>query len=267
MIFQKNQIKKVSNYYKINGFVIIKNFFSNNMIINIRKQVLKNIQQNQNKFFYYENNKNIKKLRRVEKISDFSESAKKLIRSKKILRLIDNIHKKRNILFKDKLNFKYPKGGGYLPHIDGHFFWKNKNNKIENGWSKYSSKFINLVIPLENSNKSNGCLYVAKKKDTKKLGNTWIEVTKKLIKNTPNIKKKDLKKFIFFPIILNAGDILLFDWKCAHYSKENKSKKSRMIFYSTYCQKNKIIKNYNYRNNYYYDKEHSINSNLKKSLQ
>ena len=43
MIFQKNQIKKVSNYYKINGFVIIKNFFSNNMIIKkLNKQNLPN---------------------------------------------------------------------------------------------------------------------------------------------------------------------------------------------------------------------------------
>lgn len=265
MIFQKNKTKKIYEYYKINGFVIIKNFFDKHLINKIKKQVLKNIKYKHNEFFYYEKNKN--KLRRIEKISDFSNSAKKLIQSKKIFKLIDNIQKSKNALFKDKLNFKYPNGGGYLPHIDGHFYWINKNNKIEKGWKKYSNKFLNLVIPLEATNKSNGCLYVAKKDDTEKLGNNWNSITKRLINNSPNIKKKDIKKFVFFPTILNAGDILLFDWKCAHYSKKNNSKKSRMIFYSTYCEKNNINHNYNYRNNYYYDKETSKNNKLKKSLQ
>ena len=79
-------------------------------------------------FFYLENiDGEKKKLRRVEKISDFSLGCKKIINSKKIINYINSLTNKKNILFKDKLNFKYPKGEGYLPHIDGHFFWKDKN--------------------------------------------------------------------------------------------------------------------------------------------
>jgi 2-aminoethylphosphonate dioxygenase len=268
MIFTKNQIKKISTYYNVNGFVIIKNFFKSRYIENIKHNLLLNTQNKKGNFFYYENSKDHKKiLRRIEKISDFSKSAKKLINSTKIIKLINEISIKKNILFKDKLNFKYPGGAGYMPHIDGHFFWKDKHNKLENGWSKYSNSFTNLVIPLEKSTVKNGCLYVAKKKDTQKLGDNWLSITQKLEKNSPNIKKKDLKKFIFKKIVLNTGDILIFDWKCAHYSKENNSNDSRMIFYSTYCEMNKKINNNDFRKAYYRDKEHSKNNKKTKSLQ
>ena len=32
------------------------------------------------------------------------------------------------MLFKDKLNCKFPNSMGFLPHLDGHFYWKDKNN-------------------------------------------------------------------------------------------------------------------------------------------
>ena len=47
------------------------------------------------------------------------------------------------------------------------FFGRIKNNKTQNGWKKYANDFINLVIPLEKSDKKNGCLYLAQKKISK----------------------------------------------------------------------------------------------------
>ena len=141
--------------------------------------------------------------------------------------------------------------------------WKDKNNRQQNGWKKYSDDFINLVIPLEKSDKKNGCIYVAKVKDTKKIGNTFSLIASKMIMGTPNIKMQDKKKFNFIPIELNKGDICLFDWKCAHYSKNNNSDKSRMIFYATYYKKNNKE---NIRNKYYLDKITSLNDKKNKSL-
>ena len=163
------------------------------------------------------------------------------------------------------MNFKYPGGKGYKPHIDGHFYWKDKFNKTQRGWSIYSNYFTNVVIPLEKSDKKNGCLYLASKKDVKKLGNNWKKITSKLDKFTPNIKKRFLNKFSFSPAILDSGDILLFDWHCAHKSAKNSSKRSRMIFYATYCSKFKKLKDV--RKKYYFDKMYSKNDSLIKSLQ
>ena len=116
---------------------------------------------------------------------------------------------------------------------------------------------------MESSNIKNGCIYVANKNDTKKIGSNFSGIAKKLIINTPNIKTKDFKKFKFSPIELNVGDICLFNWKCAHYSENNYSNRSRMIFYATFCKKNK---NKNLRVKYYYDKQISYNSKKNKSL-
>ena len=85
------------------------------------------------------------------------------------------------------------------------------------------------------------------------------------IRLTNGWEKKYLNNFKFTPAILRAGDILFFDWYCAHKSIKNYSNKSRMIFYATYCAKNNKIRDI--RKKYYYDKKFSKNNKLIKSLQ
>lgn len=265
MYFKSIEFNRINNFYNKNGFIVIKNFLNRSQIRNLKTKINRKKIKFEKNFSYFEKIKKKLKLRRIEKISEQLSDAKKLVHSKKILTLLKKLTKKNNELFKDKLNFKYPGGKGYVPHIDGHFYWRDKNNRIKRGWSIYSNSFTNVVIPLERTDKDNGCLYLSPKSDLKKLGNNWSEITNKLDKFTPNIKKKFLKKFKFFPAELNAGDILIFDWHCAHKSSNNNSKKSRMIFYATYCSKTKNIKNA--RRKYYNDKEFSKNNSLIKSLQ
>ncbi len=258
----RNISKKDIKLYKKNGWIIVRNVFDKKYVNKIKKELFKQTKK-ESDFFYYENINKKRKLRRIEKVSDFSKSSKKLICSKKTINIIKILEKNKYLLFKDKLNFKFPGGKGYLPHIDGHFYWRDKNKKYQNGWKKYSSNFINLVLPLEESNINNGCIYVASKNDTNKIGKSFKKITDKLVIHTPNIKLKDLKKFNFFPIELKVGDICLFNWKCAHYSENNQSNKSRMIFYATFCKKNKDM---NLRKMYYLDKQSSYNNKKNKSL-
>jgi len=257
-------ILNVRSKYKKDGFIIIRNFINKEIIKNIKDEIDNN--KKTNKFFYYEKIKKKRKLRRIEKISDFSKGSKNLICSKKMLNTISLIENNKHELFKDKLNFKYPGGEGYTPHIDGHFLWKDKSNKSQKGWKKYSDNFINLVLPLEKTTKKNGCLYVAKKNDTLRIGKNFNEIAKKMTLTTPNIQRKDFKKFKFYPIELDVGDILLFNWKCAHHSKKNISKNSRMIFYATYYKKNNLSKKNTIRLKYYKDKLNSKSGRKNKSL-
>ena len=254
--------KKNIKIFNEKGYCYKKNFFSKKILKKVKEEVtnLKKYDQN----FYYEKigKKNYSK--RVENIINYSKSADKIINSKKILLALKKLTKKNYCLFKDKLNFKYPGGEGFKAHIDGHFYWKkSKKGRLLKGWNEYSNNFVNLVIPLEKSTKKNGCLYVASSKNTfNYLGKTWSEIAKQLDYQTPNIKKEKLKYFDFKPIEMEAGDILFFDWKCAHFSKKNKSKSSRMIFYATYNLK----KDSNVRSLYYQDKILSINPRKNKSL-
>ncbi len=245
------------------GFVVFKNVIKKTDLNKIKKEInLKISRKEVVKYYEKINNKN--KLRRIEKVSDNFKLSSKILKSTKMLNLLKKLTNKKYTLFKDKLNFKYPGGSGFLPHIDGHFYWIDKNRKKQSGWYKYSNHFINLVIPLEKTTKENGCLYIANKSYTSLLGRSFKNITKNLDKNSPNIKKKKLRNFKFKAIELDKGDILFFDWKCAHMSKKNFSNGSRMIFYATYCfAKNSV----NLRNKYYYDKKHSKTELKYKSLQ
>ncbi len=250
--------KTIIDVYKKFGFCIIENFFEKKIIRNIKRELNLKTKNKNNKFLYYEQINNKKKLRRIEKVSNFSSNCMKILNSKKIFEFLHKLENKKFGLFKDKLNFKYPGGAGYLPHFDGHFIWKDKNNYNQKGWHKYSNNFISLVIPLEKTFKKNGCLYIAKK-----LKNNFKQIIAKLEKENFTIKKNYLKRMKFYPIELNEGDVCFFNWKCAHFSKKNNSKNSRMIFYSTYYRKNNQS---NIRRKYYIDKKNSKNTNQKKSL-
>ena len=262
--FDGKDIKNIQQVYKINGFVVIKGFFKKKNIRLIKNEIKKLIKKKDINF-YYEKVKNKNVIRRIEKVSEYSKKINNIINFKKTFNLIKKLENKQFCLFKDKLNFKYPGGAGFSPHIDGHFLWKDKNNKYQKGWKIYSDNFLSIVTPLEKVDKKNGCIYISSIKNTEILGSSFESISKKLTLNTPNIKKKYLKKFLFYPIILSEGDICIFNWKCAHMSKKNISKNSRMIFYSTYCKV--INKNTNIRKKYYLDKTTSRNDDKWKSLQ
>tara|TARA_B100001057_G_scaffold469895_1_gene530674 strand:+ start:5668 stop:6453 length:786 start_codon:yes stop_codon:yes gene_type:complete len=251
--------------YRKKGFLKINKFFKKSDIISVKNSIKKNINSNKNNHhFYYEKINNKQVLRRIEKISEFNKNAKKIILNKKIKKIINQLTKKKYKLFKEKLNFKYPGGVGFKPHIDGHFLWKDKKNKIRKGWSEYASDFLSIVIPLERVNMKNGCLEISSFAYTKKLGSNFKQITAKNIRFTPNIKKPYLKIFKWNSIEMEVGDILVFNWKCAHKSGKNLSSNSRMIFYATFY---KTDKNKNIKNKYYLDKKNSQNPFKNKSLQ
>ena len=93
--FYNNSTLDFENY----GWVIIRNFFKKSDIEKVKDQILKKIlKTKKNKNFYYEKIGARVRLRRVERISDFSVEAKKVIYSSKILKLIYKI-KKKNLIF------------------------------------------------------------------------------------------------------------------------------------------------------------------------
>ena len=101
---------------------------------------------------------------------------------------------------------------GYMSHIDGHFLWKDRSNHNQYGWKKYSNNFVNFVIPLEKTDKSNGCLYIARKSDTEKICKNFKKIIKNLDPNKYTLTKKLIKKIKFYPIELNQGDLCIFNF-------------------------------------------------------
>ena len=67
-----------------------------------------------------------------------------------MISLANKLLGEESILFKDKINFKYPGGEGFKPHQD-----------VSAGWGKYCNKHINIAIPLPNQ-PQNGCIFWTK---------------------------------------------------------------------------------------------------------
>ena len=120
MFFNQNQTLEIREFYSKNGFAVIKDVFKKDYINRVKKKILSNIKTNR-KDYFFENTSKGKLIRRIEKVTDHFSNVKKMAYSKKIFKLL-NLNNKKNVLFKDKLNFKFANGAGFLPHLDGHFF-------------------------------------------------------------------------------------------------------------------------------------------------
>lgn len=247
-------IKQVSEFKKT-GIIRIKQFFDKNEIVELKNNLIKKLKKKNSLECYYENIDGKKSLRRIEKLSRNSKDFYKILNSRDLNKVFTRITKKKHYLFKDKLNFKYPKSEGFGHHIDGHWFWQKKDSTREKGWTRYGDSFLNVVIPLENVFLKNGCLYLSSKKNTiNVLGNSWEKITNNL-KNNKSILKE---KFKYKSYPLSVGDLLIFDWKVSHFSKKNLSNASRMIIYATFSnKKNQMAK-------YYLDKKNSNSTSKQK---
>tara|TARA_B100001027_G_C16260181_1_gene328996 strand:+ start:1497 stop:2279 length:783 start_codon:yes stop_codon:yes gene_type:complete len=245
------------------GFVLLKNFINKNQINIIKKELFSVAFDEIGCEVYYETIGNKKKIRRIENFSNKLPEIRKLIGSDAVQKLLSLALNDKPQIFKEKINFKSAKGGSeFRYHIDGHFFWKDKNFSLKKGWKEYANKFVNLVIPLEKTDLSNGCLKIFSLKETKNLGKSWEEITSNLDKNGPFLKKgfKFKTKEIFLEMM--PGDILIFDWLCIHGSDDNYSQNDRPILYLTYNPK----KAGNFMEKYFNDKNSSKGDKKEKSL-
>ena len=228
------------------GFFIFKEFINKKFVLEILKEI-----KNAKKVDIYYDKKN--RLRRIEKI--YNKGLYLKILNRKIESFLKKIFKKKFYIFKDKYNAKPPRGEGFSAHYDGVFHFMNKKKHLKKGWYEYSKIFINVLIALDDTNKVNGTLEIAKKHN----GNF-----EKLIKNTnrdgtPNIKKTVERKTKFRLIDLKAGDIVAFSNTCPHRSKKNRSNSHRRTLYYTYSGGSKGSQ----YNKYFKDKKNSINTTSK----
>lgn len=224
------------------GYFICKNFFEKSFII----QLINEIDNSKDTKKYFDNLKN---LRRIEKLYDKGEQLKNL--NKKISNLLNNVFEKKFLIFKDKFNAKPPGGEGFFAHYDGIFHFINSNDEKKNGWYEYGDFFINALVAIDNCNKENGALELAKSHS----GN-FDDLLKNTKQNgTPALKEEVESKTIFELINLDIGDMVIFSNTCPHRSKKNDTNKSRRIIYYTYS----LAKNGSKYDEYFEDKEKSKN--------
>ena len=238
-----NVVLSLQKQYSLNGYFLLKNFFSQSFISHLIDEIEKS--KNTIKYFDKDNN-----LRRIEKLYNKGVQLNNL--NNKIIQFLNITFDKDFLIFKDKFNAKPPGGEGFFAHYDGIFHFIDTDNKKRKGWYEYGDYFINVLIALDKCTKENGSLELAKAHN----GNF-----DELIKNTKNNGTPALKEQIesstsFNLINLDVGDIVVFSNTCPHRSKKNETKNNRRVLYYTYSLSKYGSKYHQYFN----DKEQSKNT-------
>tara|TARA_B100000212_G_scaffold300386_1_gene245703 strand:- start:2409 stop:3155 length:747 start_codon:yes stop_codon:yes gene_type:complete len=191
------------------GVKVIKNLFTKSEIDIISENVslLEQYPDKKNYIWkFYE--KNIKRLNRIEYFVKFNKFFFDLANDEKLLEIANELLGEKSILFKDKINFKYPGGEGFAPHQD-----------VSAGWGMYSNKHVNIAIPLSDTNVQNGCIYFGSCMTDMK-----TDYFQDLSEDSLNLEKTETFK----------GDIICFDSYIPHSSYANNSNQKRVILFFTY---------------------------------
>ena len=214
----EQQVKK----YQKDGFLLLKGIFSEEEMEPIIKTIKKFSSMEPNdwelgkEMAYYETNtenENERILCRIERYVDYHSEFQKLANTEKILGVLEDLMGGPCVLFKDKINFKRPGGGGFRPHQD-----------VQARWDDFVKYTMSIMISTDRSTPENGCLEVAPGHHKRGL----------IGKYDRPLEGDDLMRMKFEKVSTEIGDVLFFDHFTPHQSKPNKSNKPRSNIYLTY---------------------------------
>ena len=168
-------------------------------------------------------------LQRMENVYDYHPGLRDLLDSNRVKGAVSELFGEPAVLFKDKINFKLPGGGGFDWHQDQ-----------QAGWWVYAQIFITALICIDPVTPGNGPLELSAGHHKKgMIGNKWEP-----------LQASDLKGMKFEPFMLEPGDMVFFDSYVPHGSAPNRADRPRRVLYIT-CNK---LSEGDHRKQYYADK-------------
>jgi ectoine hydroxylase-related dioxygenase (phytanoyl-CoA dioxygenase family) len=131
------------------------------------------------------------------------------------------------VLFKEKINYKQPGGGGFAPHQDATAY-------------RFVDHHISCMVPFDPATPASGCLYVAPGFADGQLPTD----------DRGRIEAATADQLSWRPVPLEPGDLLFFDSYTPHYSDTNTTQRPRRAAYLTYNARSLG----DHRDRYYADK-------------
>ncbi|MGB1547544.1 MAG: phytanoyl-CoA dioxygenase family protein [Alphaproteobacteria bacterium] len=154
-------------------------------------------------------------LQRIENFASYHEGFWELFNGPKMLGRVSELLGEPAVLFKDKINFKLPGGGGFKLHQDQ-----------QAGWGVYADLFVTMLISIDETTLENGCLELALGHHAEGLiGSEWKPL------DAEDMAREGLQ---LVPFASQPGDAAIFDSFVPHQSKPNHTKKPRRVLYVTY---------------------------------
>ena len=172
-------------------------------------------------------------LSRIEKFIEYEPALSQLVFDQRIVGPAADLLGDRAVLFKDKINFKMPGGGGFTPHQD-----------IQPGWDTYAPYFLSVLVAIDANTVDNGCLELAAGHHRRGLiGRRWEP-----------LEGEELAGLAFVPYPMAPGDVAFFDCFTPHQSKPNLTDQPRRNLYLTFNR----AADGDFRDRYFADKRRSF---------
>jgi len=172
-------------------------------------------------------------LSRIEKFVECDGDLARLVFDDRIVGPASALLGEPAVLFKDKVNFKMPGGGGFTPHQD-----------IQPGWDRYAPYFLSVLIAVDPNTIENGCLELAAGHHRRgMIGRKWEP-----------LEGEELAGVEFVPYPMAPGDVVFFDCFVPHQSQPNATDRPRRNVYLTFNRES----DGNFRDQYFADKRQSF---------
>ena len=161
---------------------------------------------------YYETTDGKHLLWGTEKLMEYYPPMQDLIAGEGPLSLLKALTGRDMVVFKDEIGWKMPGGKGAVPHLD------------RPAYSLFAPKFIEIMIAVDAHTIENGCLEFVPGSH-----NEAVPIFK-----DARIKPGWLEGKEFVPMLLDAGDILIFNESMAHRLAPNRTDQRRAAVFGTY---------------------------------
>jgi hypothetical protein len=234
MNYQLSDAQKT--FWKQHGFIVLTDFFAANVREHIEKwcDELTSWPETPGKWMkYFEKNVNgDRQLCRVENFIDYHAEMNEISRGTRTIQLLSDLMHEPAVIFKEKINYKFPNGSGFKPHQDAPAF------------VSFNQRYhITMMVAIDDCTLENGCLQLITG------GANKPEILPQ--EKDGSISKEIVEKFVWTPVPCQKGDVILFDSYLPHYSEPNRTQRSRRAMFITF---NKAAEGGSKRNEYYQDK-------------
>ncbi|MCK6370018.1 MAG: phytanoyl-CoA dioxygenase family protein [Gammaproteobacteria bacterium] len=153
-------------------------------------------------------------LNRMENVLPYHEGFRALATGRQLAGACGQLLGEPAVLFKDKINFKLPGGGGFEAHQD-----------VQAGWARYARLHITALVAVDRATVANGCLEMAGgfRGAHELIGSEWEPLT-----------APQLAGLHWRHIEAEPGDVVFFDSFIPHRSAPNTTSEARRVLYYTY---------------------------------
>jgi ectoine hydroxylase-related dioxygenase (phytanoyl-CoA dioxygenase family) len=135
--------------------------------------------------------------------------------------LVGSLMGEAPVLYKEKINYKHPGGGGFAPHQDATAY-------------RFVDYHVSVMVPVDSATVASGCLYVGSQPATDGCSEPSHPRGPLTVDDRGRIAASVADSLRWEPVEVQPGDVLVFDSYVPHRSDTNTTDVARRALYLTY---------------------------------